>query len=464
MVVEPDKTTLLTIDFRLAEVEGDASLSLTLVRPDGQPVEGAQVFIDGRPFGTTGSGGTVRVEGLARGKRSIRATASGHEAVEAVLQLGSRGASESLTMPWGEGVVSIQVVQGEEPVTDAVLRLAGPRSVPPLGTDGEGEARVALSPGTWTLLVSSVVAGLHQQEIEVPPGRELTSFTISLERVGSSTLLVRVRDEDGMPVAGATVELTPGPTTSTSAGGAALLSSLVPGPTVLRVDVLDRELAIDVGDGSEQLTVEALWPRSPVTVRTTDDTGQGVAADLLLQGAGLLPVEQTDRSGRAVVDLRPGAWRAWGRAGELEGSATFEVGLGEEAKVDVVLAPSEIEMNDGIFRFDEAVLFDVGSASLKPEAMPVVDALAARLKADPTIVLAEVHGHTDDTGTMSVNMRLSEARARTVLQALVERGVPSERLRARGFAMLRPVVIGTDPTARSANRRVEVVVTDRSAR
>jgi len=468
MVVEPDKTTLLTIDFRLAEVAGDASLALTLVGPNGEPVEGAAVFIDDRPFGTTGTGGTVRVDGLARGSRSIRATASGHEAVEAILQLGGRGMAETLTMPWGEGVVSIRVLQGAEPVTDAVLRLSGARAVSPVGTDIEGEARVALTPGAWTLLVSSVSAGLHQEQIEVPAGRDLTSLTVTLERVGSSTLLVRVSDEDGTPISGAMVELVPGPRATTSAGGAALLASLVPGRSVLRVDVpeplIDRELSVVVGDGSDQLTVEALWPRSQVTVHTTDDTGQGIAADLLLQGAGLLPVRQTDANGLASVDLRPGSWRAWGRSEGLEGSETFEVVLGEAETVDIELASAKLKLNDGRFRFDEAVLFDVGSALLKPAAMPVVDALATRLKEDPTIVLAEVHGHTDDTGTLDVNMRLSQERAQIVLQALTARGVPPERLRARGFAMLRPVVAGADAAARSANRRVEVVVTDRAAR
>jgi len=468
IVVEPDRTTLLTIDFRLAEVDGDGSVALTLLRPDGSPIEGARVTIDGQDFGTTGSGGSVRIASLAAGRRTVVATAEGHEAVELVVALGRHEVTETVTMPWAEGVVSVRVLQGERPVTDAVLRLAGPRVVDPVGTDAEGEARLALAPGQWTLLVSSVRAGLHQEQLEVPPGAKLTSWTVSLEQVGTSTLLVRVYDEDGAPVQGATVQLEPGPTATTSAGGAALLTSLVPGPSVLAVDapdpLVDRTLPVAVGEGSEQLTIEALWPRTPVTVRTTDDTGQRVQADVLLQGAGLLPVQRTDQGGEAVVPLRPGAWRAWGRAGSLEGTRGFEVVLEEAAVVDLSLAEPSLDLSDGRLRFDESVLFDVGSSELKQEAMAEVEALSARLRADPTIVQAEVQGHTDDTGTLAVNMRLSEARARTVLEALVTQGVPRERLRARGFAMLRPVAVGTDEEARAANRRVEVVVTEQAAR
>jgi outer membrane protein OmpA-like peptidoglycan-associated protein len=468
VVVEPDKTTLLTVDYRLAEVAGDASLSLTLVRPDGEPVEGASVSIDGRPFGTTGTGGQLEVGSLARGAREIVATAPGHVATELVVQLTGGSTEETVTMPWAEGLVSFLVVAGEQPVTDAVLRLAGPSVLSPVGTDVDGRAEVALTPGEWTLLVSSVAAGLHQQEVVVPPGTELTELVVTLERIGTASLLVRVRDEDGKPIAGAVVRLADGTEGVTSSGGATLLSSLLPGDTQLAVDVpdplLDRSLPYEVRDASDQMLVEVLWPRTDVRFRTYDDRQVPLQAELLLQGPAVMPVLATDTEGDALLELRPGDWKAYGRNGELEATTDFAVEVGEPVQVAMTLAPSSLVSEGGTFRFDESVLFDLGSSALKPAALPAVDQLAARINDDPGIVLAEVHGHTDDTGTLALNMRLSEARAQTVLEALVQRGVARERLRARGFGALRPVANDTDPASRQANRRVEVVVTDRAVR
>ncbi len=469
VVVEPDKTTLLTLDYRLAEVAGDGSLALTLLRPDGEPVEGAAVSIDGTPFGTTGTGGSLKVTSLARGARQIVATAAGHQRVELVAQLTGSELAQKVTMPWAEGLVTIAINQGDKPVTDAILRLAGDDILEPVGTDARGEAEVALTPGSWTLLVSSVSAGLHQEELVVPPGTELTRLTVTLERIGTATLLVRVRDEDGLPVQGAKVSVLSGSTASTSSGGGALLSGLLTGETKLVVDApppfIDRRLPIDVSEGSEQLSIEVLYPRSPLALRTVDDAGLPLAGvDLLMQGPGSLPVQRTDDDGEASLELRPGTWTAFGRLEELEGSATIGIELETPASMLVTLQAQEMSGATGTFRFDDAVLFDVGKADLKPEAAPSVAALAERLLADASIVLAEVQGHTDDTGTLGVNMELSRRRAQTVLEALVERGVPRERLRARGYAALRPVATGTDEASRQANRRVEVVVTDRSVR
>lgn len=466
--VEADRTTLLTVDFRLAEVAGSASLALTLERPDGTRVEGARLLIDDQDYGTTGSGGEVRLASLARGARRVRVEADGLQPLEQTLELGDREVVRTLVLPWAEGVVDLTVVQGEAPVTDAVLRLAGPSVLPPVGTDAEGQARLALSPGRWTLLVSSVQAGLHQQIIEVPGGTEPTALRIVIERVGTSTLLVRIQDEDGNPVAGATVALAPGPSELTSPGGAALLTALLPGSARLSVDapdpLIDRELPLEVPDGSQQLTVQVRWPRETVHVTTVQADGTPVVADLLLQGASTLPVQRTDAQGQATLDLRPGSWRAWGRAGALEGAERFEVTLDTPVDLALELVADELEHQTGRFRFDEAVLFGVGSAELRPEASPALDALAARIRDDASILLAEVQGHTDDTGPISVNLPLSEARARNVLEALVARGVPVERLRARGYAMLRPMVPGSTSEARAQNRRVEIVVIERAVR
>jgi outer membrane protein OmpA-like peptidoglycan-associated protein len=67
-------------------------------------------------------------------------------------------------------------------------------------------------------------------------------------------------------------------------------------------------------------------------------------------------------------------------------------------------------------------------------------------------------GHTDDTGSLDGNMRLSDARAAVVQQALVEtHGVEPSRLETRGVGPLAPVSSNTGEAGRGLNRRVEIV-------
>lgn len=103
--------------------------------------------------------------------------------------------------------------------------------------------------------------------------------------------------------------------------------------------------------------------------------------------------------------------------------------------------------------FDLLVTFDSGSVELTHQARENLKAFARALLS-PSLdgSVFAVSGHTDARGGASANMALSERRALTVFQFLVARGVPSERLRPRGFGASLPR--STDPTA-AVNRRVE---------
>ena len=106
------------------------------------------------------------------------------------------------------------------------------------------------------------------------------------------------------------------------------------------------------------------------------------------------------------------------------------------------------------------VLFDLGSAALRPKGSAVLDAIAPALKALPNQVTVE--GHTDDLpirGRFASNWELSTERATSVLRYLLDsHAVPAKRLSAAGYADQRPLAPNTSPAARSANRRVEVIV------
>jgi OmpA-OmpF porin, OOP family len=101
--------------------------------------------------------------------------------------------------------------------------------------------------------------------------------------------------------------------------------------------------------------------------------------------------------------------------------------------------------------------FETGKADLLPEAFPVLDELVAYLvrKDDERI---EIQGHTDNVGTAKKNQVLSEARANTVRNYLVGKGIEPSRLTAKGYGLTVPVASNKTAEGRAQNRRTEVKI------
>ena len=106
------------------------------------------------------------------------------------------------------------------------------------------------------------------------------------------------------------------------------------------------------------------------------------------------------------------------------------------------------------------VLFDLGSADLRPDGRRVLNGLAGVLNDMPNAVAVE--GHTDNLpisgGQYQNNWVLSTARATSVLSYLLDHDVPAARLSAAGYADQRPLTSNATTSGRAANRRVEIVI------
>ncbi|MFO0709897.1 MAG: OmpA family protein [Sandaracinus sp.] len=126
-------------------------------------------------------------------------------------------------------------------------------------------------------------------------------------------------------------------------------------------------------------------------------------------------------------------------------------------------AASPVPDPEGVRRAGDAIevepafRFEIDDDELRAESLPTLDALATFLRNHPDIVRLEVQGHTDDRG-LEVGRPLGMARATTIVEGLVARGVDGARLYACGYGALRPRVSGTSQVARAANRRIELVV------
>ena len=124
------------------------------------------------------------------------------------------------------------------------------------------------------------------------------------------------------------------------------------------------------------------------------------------------------------------------------------------------------------FVFQSEVFFDSGAAVLRPEGRAELDKLAGALldldKQIPSEInwVLRVDGHTDvrplsGTTTFKTNWDLSAARAIAVVQYLISKGVPPQRLVAAGFGEFQPIDPGNTEEAYSRNRRIELKLTER---
>jgi OmpA-OmpF porin, OOP family len=102
------------------------------------------------------------------------------------------------------------------------------------------------------------------------------------------------------------------------------------------------------------------------------------------------------------------------------------------------------------------IFFDTAKSVLKPESDAAVAELAKLLQADPALKVFVV-GHTDNVAALDLNMKLSQARADAVVQALVAKGIAATRLVGRGVGPLCPVASNDAESGRAKNRRVELV-------
>jgi outer membrane protein OmpA-like peptidoglycan-associated protein len=108
----------------------------------------------------------------------------------------------------------------------------------------------------------------------------------------------------------------------------------------------------------------------------------------------------------------------------------------------------------------KSIRFDFDKANVKPEYRDILNRIAGVLMTLKGFSIA-VYGYTDDVGTQTYNLQLSQRRAEAVRDFLVQTGLsPTTITRAKGFGKADPRVPGDSEQARAANRRVEIGIVD----
>jgi outer membrane protein OmpA-like peptidoglycan-associated protein len=122
-----------------------------------------------------------------------------------------------------------------------------------------------------------------------------------------------------------------------------------------------------------------------------------------------------------------------------------------------------VEVETERLSLKDAINFDTNKATIRRESHRILDEVVKVLKSHAELKQLKVEGHTDNVGAAAYNKDLSQRRAQAVVNYLVSKGVPKERLVAEGFGLDRPVAPNTTALGRAKNRRVEFTVLQEGA-
>jgi outer membrane protein OmpA-like peptidoglycan-associated protein len=118
-------------------------------------------------------------------------------------------------------------------------------------------------------------------------------------------------------------------------------------------------------------------------------------------------------------------------------------------------APPFVLVESDRIRIRGNILFETGKAAIRKQSFKLLDEVASVLARNPGLGPVLIEGHTDNVGARSLNISLSDRRARAVLEYLVAKGIDRKRLRSQGFGFDRPITSNKTPLGRAKNRRVE---------
>jgi OmpA-OmpF porin, OOP family len=102
------------------------------------------------------------------------------------------------------------------------------------------------------------------------------------------------------------------------------------------------------------------------------------------------------------------------------------------------------------------ILFETGKSAIQNESLPIVNQIFELLNSDTELKIS-IEGHTDNVGDATANKKLSNDRAKSVMDALVAKGVDKTRLSFVGWGQEKPVADNRTDDGRTKNRRVEIV-------
>lgn len=296
---------------------------------------------------------------------------------------------------------------------------------------------------------------------------EVREKKIALGRVNGCV----VNDQTDKPVQEAYIEFTgtAGPRIVVNDEGCFESPEFVPGQMLIKVkhpDYKPEELTVDimpdtVVDAKARLAPAPRYGRFKGNITNEDD--EPVDGVLEISRDGEVFVTESSDGGAFDVQLEPGKFQVVVKVeGYLQQGAPLLIEpLGKTIRNFILKEIPKTRIS--ILKKDKIeittkVPFEYNKARLLRAAEFVLDDVVDVILQNPQITLIQIEGHTDNTGEARYNQELSEARAETVMEYLIEKGVPRSRLKSVGYGFQRPLAGNDTEEGRAQNRRVEFMI------
>ena len=130
----------------------------------------------------------------------------------------------------------------------------------------------------------------------------------------------------------------------------------------------------------------------------------------------------------------------------------LEATLPEDTKIETVNNGEALKIT-----FDSGILFATNSSTVSEASKSALRNFSTSLKANPDTNI-QIIGHTDNTGSVDYNQTLSEKRAKSVYDYLMNQGVSADRMVFEGKGVHQPVADNSTAEGRALNRRVEITI------
>ncbi len=171
-------------------------------------------------------------------------------------------------------------------------------------------------------------------------------------------------------------------------------------------------------------------------------------------GANILRADDDD----TIAQLDDHGKTVWIEVGGGEQAINLSV-IEEKPFQSSIQPPKASEMKTALDKTGRIALyinFDFNKATLRPDAAPIIAQIVTLLKSNPGLNVS-IEGNTDNIGGHDYNVNLSQARAASVVAAIVKSGIAAGRLKSAGFGPDKPVADNSTEDGRAKNRRVDLV-------
>jgi outer membrane protein OmpA-like peptidoglycan-associated protein len=293
--IEADSRGLQTVTIALdgAPVEvGEVAIEVR--DPNGRPVAGAEIRVNGVSKGQTRAGGVLLLPDVAPGRAEVRVDAPKFQPLTIPEFQTVPGVSQRVvTLAWVPARVSVSVEDAAGAPLDAELRFDGPAERAPMAVGPDGREVVELTPGTWQVMASAKDFGVRRQQVVVAPGdaERVVKITLGAAKVEAVGRQVVIKEQVKFGFDSAVIG-------AESAGVLDEVAAvLLAHPEIGRLEVQGH--SDDVGDLAYNLYLSQLRADAVVTALA----GRGVAVERLSAvGYGATrPVHRNDsESGRSA--------------------------------------------------------------------------------------------------------------------------------------------------------------------